>query len=510
MKYIIAILLIFFIFLTFFILFIFLYFILLNENLNYKEHYCKVPEANPSGTLNDKKVFLDDYKPQTDILTSSCDQYWKDWPLEHNNTLVDDEPNVIKSDQLVLPKEKQFGDNDYKAGFLDFDKLCEIVSDKIDFNILEKSSELLIDPISKEKLEYKYELEFFYIEHNKKTWINRWQKYNPNIKVYFNYEDIKSPIEDINILNIIFKEKCNIMQKELLTQKQLYLFGLINFEIFKYKILHIQYLNNDIHIPVYIIQISLFRESDLYLNTFSYVGYFQDNKHIITNVKFIGRNSTDTVLLSDYYDPNELKQQIINKNFDNTPIIEKEPDVIVSITKKQKEDFKLKNQYACFNLNYNPTINNEYILRNDSRESCETNYDPYGRPKEIGIYDTPCKKNEDCPFYKMNKNYENDFGKCLENGYCELPVNMSRIGYRFYNQSKNELPLCYNCSTSKYQYFSDLDTCCEEQSNKNKYPHLKSPDYAFENDNLVRENYFNHKFCSEKNNSYVTCDDIIL
>ena len=230
-KYIISLLFLLFIF--------FIIFYLINNSLNYKEHYCKKPESNPSGTLNDNKVFLDDYKPQTDILTSSCDQYWKDWPQEQNNTLIDDGPIVIKSDQLKLPKDKQFGNNDYMAGFLDFHKLSELVSDKIDYNILEKSSELLINPITKKKLEYKYELEYFYIEHNKKTWINRWQKYNPTIKIYFNYDDIKSPIENINILNLKFKERCDTMQKELLSKKQLYLFGLMNYEIFKYKILNI-------------------------------------------------------------------------------------------------------------------------------------------------------------------------------------------------------------------------------------------------------------------------------
>jgi hypothetical protein len=494
-----------------FLLFIFIIiFYSINFYLKKKEHYCKIPDSNPSGTLNDKKVFLDDYAPQTDILTSSCDQYWKDWPMEHNNTLVDNEPIVIKSDQLALPKERQFGDNDYKAGLLDFHKLSDNVSDKIDFNILEKSSELIINPITKEKYKYKYELEFFYIEHNKNTWINRWQKYNPSVKIYFNYDDIKSPIENINILNMEFKERFDKKQKDLLSKKQLYLFGLINFEIFKYKILNINYLNDDINNPVYIIEISLFRESDLYLNTFSYIGYIDNNKPIITNVKYIGRNSTDTVLLPDFYNKNELKQEIINKNFSNSPIIEKDPDAILAITKKNKEDFKLKNQYACFNLNYNPSMNNEYILNNLSRETCESMYDRYGKAKEVGIYDTPCKKNEDCPFYKINKNYDNEFGKCLDNGYCELPSNMERIGYRYFSSNKNELPLCYNCETDKYQISSDLDTCCDDQYDKKKYPHLKSPDFAFNGDTMQRYNYFSNKFCSEKINTYTTCKDIII
>jgi hypothetical protein len=505
MKYFISIL-----FLIFIIFLLFIIFFFINKKLNYKEHYCKIPYSNPSGTLNDKKVFLDNYNPQTDIFTSSCDQYWKDWPLESNNTMIEDNPIVINSDQLKLPKEQEFGNNNYIAGLLDFNKLTELTNDKIDYDIFERSSELLINPITKEKLRYKYELDFFYIEHNKKTWINRWQKYNPNIKIYFNYNDIKSPIENINILNLEFTGRCYINQKDLLTKKQLYLFGLIIFDIFKYKILHINYLNNDENIPVYIMEISLYRESDLYLNTFSYIGYINDNNIKITNVKYIGRNSTDSVLLSDYYDPTELKQQIINTNFDNKQKNENNPDVIVEITKKEKEDFKLKNQYACFNLNYSPSRNNEYILQNNSREKCESSYDTYGRQKEVGIYDTPCKKNDECPFYKMNKNYDNDFGKCLDNGYCELPVNMNRIGYKYYTQNNNELPLCYNCETFKYSISSGLDTCCNEQYNKDKYPHLKSPDFAFKNDNLTRKNFFNHKFCKEKINTLLTCEDIVL
>ena len=184
--------------------------------------------------------------------------------------------------------------------------------------------------------------------------------------------------------------------------------------------------------------------------------------------------------------------------------------MILAITKKEKEDFKLKNQYACFNINYSPIRNNQYILNNLSRESCESSFDPFGRPKEVGIYDTTCKKNEDCPFYKINKNYDNDYGKCLESGYCEIPVNMKRIGYRYYTQNKDELPLCYNCKNTKFDIISDLDTCCNEQYDKNKYPHLISPDYAFNGDTIVRKNYFDNKFCKQNVDTLITCEDIIL
>ena len=504
MKYILNIFLI--------IFFIIISFIIINKLLKkiYIENFCKIPPIDPQGGKNDKKVLLD-YKPQSSILTSSCDKYWKDWPLEFNNTQVENNPLVLQTNQLSLPKEKQFGNNDYKAGLVNFAELAVIISDKLDYDIFEKSKELLLDPVSKKKLEFKYELEFSYIELNKKTYVNRWKEYNPTIKVYFDYEDIKSPIEELNILNLLFKKRCDENQRILLTENQLILFGLIPFQIFKYRIININYLNNDESKPVYIIEISIFRETDLYLNTFSYVGFIENKEPIISNVKYIGRNSTDQVLLADFYNPNELKQEIINKNFSNSFTIEKDPDTIVKQTKEYLESYKLKNQYACFNLNYDPLKKNEYILPYYSRESCESSYDFYGKSKSIGVYDTPCKKDTDCPFFKINKNYENTHGKCMEDGYCELPSNMKKIGYRYYSDSAGDLPLCYNCKTDKFVISTELDSCCEDQYNREKYPFLKTPDYAFDNDNLDRINYFNQNFCKTKPNELnLTCNDIII
>jgi hypothetical protein len=478
---------------------------------NTVEHYCKIPPTNPQGTLNDKKVDLNDYKPQTDILTSSCDQYWKDWPLEVNNTMIEDSPVVINSDQLLLPKEKQFADNAYARGLIDFNKLADLIKEDVGFDPLKSSVELYIDPITKKKFEYDYELEYAYYERNKKTYINRWTIYNPSVKMYFKYDEIKSDIEDINILNKEFKRRIDIKQKELLNESQLILYGIVLFDIFKYKIFKIQYINSDINKPIYIIEIVLYRESDLYINTFSYIGWIRDSdlKPVITNVKYIGRNTTDNFLLSNFYNKNELKQQILNQNFDNTDLIEMDPDAILSQTKAHKEAFKLKNQYACFNMNYDPNNGSENILPYYSRQSCETNFDPYGRPKQVGVYDTPCKKDTDCPFFKANDNYENNFGKCQEDGYCELPINMERIGYRYFRNDSNKKPLCYNCKSDSFQLYSTMDTCCDEQYNTEKYGFLKSPDYAFDNDYRDRQNYFNQKYCSENNETgQITCKDM--
>jgi hypothetical protein len=503
MKYLLYLLLLFIILIIFYLLNI----ILKNKTL---ENFCKIPNVDSRGDINDKRVELN-YPPQSNIRTSSCEEYWKDWPMESNNLLVDNEPIVIKSDQLELPKEKQFGDNQYTSGLVNFSKLANVVSDKIDYDIFEKSKELLYDPLTKKKLNYIYEVNFEYIILNKKTWFNRWYNYNPSVKTTFNYEEIKSSINDINILNLEFKERFDTKQREILSNNQLFLYGLIPFQIFKYKILSIRYFENNVNKPIYIIQIVLFRESDLYINTFSYIGFI-DNKNIfITNVKYIGRNATDNVLLADFYNPKDIHQEIINKNFSNTPILNKNPDSIVQLMKDHQEAFKLKNQYACFNINYDPSKKEDNILPYYSRESCESSVDTYNRPKSVGIYDTPCKKNEDCPFYKINKNYDNEFGKCMENGKCELPSNMVQIGYKYFKNNKENKPLCYNCDSSKFIVNSQLNTCCDDQYDRKKYPLLKSPDYAFDDDFLNRKNYYNNKFCYTKENSLdVICNQIIL
>jgi hypothetical protein len=451
---------------------------------NIIEKYCKVNSS--FGDINDKRVLLD-YAPQENITISSCQDYWKEDPKEFNNNLVSQLPIPINSKDLVLPKEKIFGDNSYKRGLIDFVELAKIIKDEGD---VDGYQEELINPITKEKLDYKYQLDFNYDQLNKKTWVNRWQQFNPVIKNTFNYDEIKSDIEDINILNKEFLSRINTRQKTLLKDKQLILYGLINFDIFKFRIIRIEYKNNN---PLYIIEISLYRNSDLFISTFSYMGMITNGINKLYNVLYIGGNSTDNYLLSDFYNPKELKQEIINNNYSNKVTFERNASAIIKLEKEHEESYKIKNQYACFNILDSDDSKSEYILPYYNKDMCEAMYDEYGKSKPIGIYDSPCKKNEECPFYKLNKNYENEFGKCLDTGYCQLPSNMELVGYHYFRPNKK--PLCYNCGNKKFEKFGDIDTCCDEQDNKEKYPNLKSPDYAFEKDTEERYNFYTKKHC---------------
>ena len=69
-----------------------------------------------------------------------------------------------------------------------------------------------------------------------------------------------------------------------------------------------------------------------------------------------------------------------------------------------------------------------------------------------------------------NKNYPNQRGGC-NNGYCEFPVGLKRLGKRLYNQviNENNHPICRGCSTG------DIN-CCERQDNNINY---NGPDYIF-------------------------------
>lgn len=86
-----------------------------------------------------------------------------------------------------------------------------------------------------------------------------------------------------------------------------------------------------------------------------------------------------------------------------------------------------------------------------TKELCESGFD-----KERGIWDRPCTKDVDCPFYSSDKR-----GGCMDSGYCELPLGVKRLSFRKYSGE----PMCRNC-LDPYDAF-----CCDDHDR---------PDYAFE------------------------------
>lgn len=150
---------------------------------------------------------------------------------------------------------------------------------------------------------------------------------------------------------------------------------------------------------------------------------------------------------------------------------------------KKNETLEMYSFGSCFDPENNILFTDKNS--NENRVKCESQ-DP------LNTWDIVPFNNLECPFYKKNLNYPNSFGK-LTNNSCELPLNMKPQGYRFYSNDSKNAPLCYNCKSNLIfpDTPSSLGTCCEKQLNKLDYPDLLSPDYAFANDQLLRNKYQN-------------------
>jgi hypothetical protein len=108
---------------------------------------------------------------------------------------------------------------------------------------------------------------------------------------------------------------------------------------------------------------------------------------------------------------------------------------------------------------------------------------------KFGVWDRPVSFDSECPFYKQNKNYPNDFGG--QRGHaCQLPLGTTPVGYRHHSAKPAEAPLCYNCLPEDNRIGKGtLGRCCDSQNNTTRYPKLNGPDYAFAGDSAVRNVY---------------------
>lgn len=155
---------------------------------------------------------------------------------------------------------------------------------------------------------------------------------------------------------------------------------------------------------------------------------------------------------------------------------------VVIATNKYSESVLTKGRQASKNESKNDAKPYAYVCYGDqsikSKEQCESLFDGMGIPKTKRSYwDRPCLQNNECPFYQANKNYKNYRGGCID-GRCEMPIGVQAVSYRMYDEMTQ--PSCHGCMDSTNT------KCCEEQKNKQTYPGLVSPDYAFELDQFER------------------------
>lgn len=138
----------------------------------------------------------------------------------------------------------------------------------------------------------------------------------------------------------------------------------------------------------------------------------------------------------------------------------KMPEDYLEAVDRENEKGNNTGNYGCYG---NDKITNKF--------ECDSLYNYDGTEKiYYSKWDKKCIKNEECPYYKSNKNYPNSRGGCKD-GFCEFPVGVKRIGFKKYKDTNVNRPLCYNCKDT-----TDYNCCANiEDDNGNT-------DYVFEND----------------------------
>ena len=300
-------------------------------------------------------------------------------------------------------------------------------------------------------------------------------------KINFKSEPINN---NLHSFKLIKKWLMTILYKE--SDNEIYKIPYFNDTIFKYrddKILYyeIDYENN---LELLKFKLRLYREN----KELHYIVYFEiiiDNfelNYYIQNIFLLSIDIEENINFGEF-------KQNINYNLENnkTPLNmiknNKQNDKYFNNYKENVNNYLLKSRKKDF-TNYQNNDNSYCFYKNALNKTNCISLDK--NTNKVGLWDNPCRINEDCPFYKKNLNYPNKRGEC-KNGFCEMPVNVNLLGYKKFNNT----PLCYNCIKDDYCKGLNCNMCCEEQKNKKIYPNLKSPDYVFENDFNERLNYSN-------------------
>lgn len=333
--------------------------------------------------------------------------------------------------------------------------------------------------------------------YNEKTWKNRWKYFNPGKTQIFPY--IKSNYNKANEINLkfleIFNYQCSIY---FATLKQTDLQLLSPFSIYKHRITQKYLIDGKDYLGTVVI---LIRDNGFIAYSFFIFGEWNNDKLENIWINYIGNDDYSKYLMVPGNEKREPYYQVSPK------FCEKGQEWIQQQEYKKMEKEVIRSRsidkdpldysYACFT--YDKTLKEPYNenLYAQDKTDCLSRYNIAGYEKPDGIWDKPCQKDEECIFNGSNKNYKNNFGKC-NNGKCELPLGMEILGYKYYIPEKQYEPLCYNCKSKYWKFTTELGYCCEEQKDRNKYPFLKSPDYAFKNDHLTRMNWYRKNKCIMK------------
>jgi hypothetical protein len=301
-------------------------------------------------------------------------------------------------------------------------------------------------------------------------------KINPFVKIvkqflHFFKDNLENIVSDKKICQGINPCKVNILKYVILKLSIKEDKKLINGQfLFKFKNRSFQYL----------IHFIISNENGLSIHKLKAIDMHIDNntKNLDNSTQFFSKNAEiySRPFMSKY-------------NAHNTYLYSSNEQKI--LVQKMKDKKKIKTKKPPFD----PFAPRCYGKDTDNKLDCEKEYevttitDLTGKKIKkikkmdvVGIWDKPCKTNSECPFYKKNKNYPNNFGKCKGNRYCEFPIGVTELSPHFYTNEKSVI--CYNCKKG-------INCCKEQENNRSKYKKLNSPDYFFKGDKVKRIKYYN-------------------
>lgn len=441
-----------------------------------KEHF-SFPELNvPNPFGNDEEVYNSGYG---EVFYSDPESDGVKYNLLKNYAIINTD-NIVLSESLNVTNNKY---KKYQMGVLTIDDNFKNEVNSSDIKKHLNDLNEITDENEKIKI----------LKSNLITWKDRYYDYKPD-----KFNIFKTPISPYfsnDIINV-FLRKFNKYQKSVLTKEILIYYGKQNYNIYGYKIEKIE--KNSLNEYIFTISIILFSEGITFAPVLYFKGLMTNEKEVkIFKFDIIGYMTTEKILMPSGKTSDE-DQYILNDYYrkENDKILYNDIFGLNKKLDKIKENDNIDKQYVCMTTNandiLNPQVYTQLILPASNKNICEASRNYFGERKQTGIWDTPCQEDSDCIFYQSNKNYLNNYGKCKTNGYCELPLNMVSMGYKYYLGTATTQPLCYNCDPEeKWKPVTKIDYCCDKQYDKNKYPHLNGPDYVFKNDKLNRTNYYN-------------------
>lgn len=162
------------------------------------------------------------------------------------------------------------------------------------------------------------------------------------------------------------------------------------------------------------------------------------------------------------------------------------PDPLASLVASGKYlPLNYNGDYKCFTVSKDGTIR-EDAARGVSPIACQS-ADP--QTGMVGVWDNTCKSDDECPFWRANKNYTNSFGGCQPNGRCQLPAGLDQyqVGFKKYHKAGVPKTECYNCPRDPLTGLPRFN-CCSTQEEKSKSvgSGMLSPDYRFAGDEQIR------------------------